>query len=133
MKDIKKITRTEYIKYVFSEEEMAEMAGKMAQAFSEKEAAEQRLKEIQKQIKAEIEACQTQISTLSRHYNTGHAYRNCECVVEYHFSEKQVRIYRADTGELVSSRVMKADEFQADMFDDYIITAPEEIPEEAEV
>jgi hypothetical protein len=130
MSEIKTVKRTEYIKYVFSDEEKTEMAGEMAQAINEKESAEQKLKEVQKGIKAEIEACQTRINTLSRHYSAGHTYRNCPCDVEYDFTEKQVRTYREDTGELVASRPIKANELQIEIFDDNAITAPAEEPEE---
>jgi hypothetical protein len=122
----KRVFQVEYIKYVFSQEEKEQMANDMALALSEKESAEQRLKEIQKQIKAEIEAFQTKISTLSKHYSNGYTYQNTDCEVEYDFSSKTVRTFRADSGEFVSSRPMKANEFQADIFDGSAILAEEE-------
>lgn len=116
----------EYIKYVFTPEEKEQMAGEMALSLSEKEAAEQRLKEVQKQIKAEIEAHQTKISTLSKHYSNGYAYRHMDCDVEYDFHRKTVSTFRCDTGEMVKSRPIRADELEIDMFDENTITAEEE-------
>lgn len=116
----------EYIKHVFSTEEKEQMAGEMALSLSEKEAAEQKLKEVQKQIKAEIEAHQTKISTLSKHYSNGYAYRHVDCEMVYDFDSKTVDIFRVDTGEKVSSRPIKQNELEMDMFDDYAITAEEE-------
>jgi hypothetical protein len=126
-KNIKKRKQVEYIKYVFSQEEKEQIANDMALSLSEKESAEQRLKEIQKSIKAEIEAFQTKISTLSRHYSNGYTYQNTDCEVEYDFSARTVRTFRADNGEFISSRPMKANELQADIFDDSAILAEEEV------
>jgi hypothetical protein len=126
-KKTKRVARVEYVKYVFSNEEKEQMANDMALALSEKETAEQKLKEIQKQIKAEIEAFQTKISTLSKHYSNGYTYQNTDCEIEYDFDAKMVRTFRADTGAFVSSRPMKANELQADIFDDSAILAEEEV------
>ncbi len=120
----------EYIKYVFNEDEKKEMAGNMAQSNAEKESLEQKLKEVSKQIKADIEAAQTKISTLSRHYNQGYEYKTADCILTYDFDFREVLTHRKDNGDFISRRTMREEELQQKMFGDpHAITAPEIIDE----
>ena len=128
MDDIKIVKEGVYGKYTFDEAEKKDMAEAMALAFSEKTDLELKKKEVASQIKGEIDAVDAKLNTLSRHYNQGYKFTEIECRVEYDYIAKEVRAYREDTGEHVSTRTMSQTELQKEMFDrdGHAITAPEE-------
>jgi hypothetical protein len=100
-------TYTEYLKCDLTDAEIADTARELARANARRQAVEQQKKEVDSQLKSEIEAANTVISRLSTLINTGHEYRNIECRVELDTPEPgQKRVVRLDTGEEVSVKRM---------------------------
>jgi hypothetical protein len=93
---------TEYLKYEFSESEINDAAKDLARAAQTKAALEQRKKEIDAQMKADIEAQNSIVGRLAQLINVGHEYRDVECRIELDTPEPgRKRIIRLDTGEEV--------------------------------
>jgi hypothetical protein len=100
-------TYTEYLKCDLTDAEIADTARELARANARRQAVEQQKKEVDSQLKSEIEAANTVISRLSTLINTGHEYRNIDCRVELDTPEPgQKRVVRLDTGEEVSVKRM---------------------------
>ncbi len=92
----------EYVKVVFTDAEVADFARGLAQANRKRSSIEQQKKEVDTQLKAEIEAENTNIKRLSDHISNGHEYRNVECRVDLDVPEDGKKsIIRLDTGEVV--------------------------------
>ena len=68
------------------------------------------------QIKAEIDATDSQIAQLSTHYNQGYAFKNIKCRVERDYEMREIRFYRLDNGLVVETRMMTPDELQQELF-----------------
>lgn len=97
----------EYVKVVFTDAEVADFARGLAQANRKRSSIEQQKKEVDTQLKAEIEAENTNIKRLSDHISNGHEYRNVECRVDLDTPEDGKRsIVRLDTGEVVKVQPM---------------------------
>lgn len=116
-----------HIKYVFTEEEKKDIASKLAKKTSEKQALEDKKKEVTSQITGEINAAATAISRYSKEYNQGYTWKNHDCYEIFDYDEKLVYTHRADTDECVDSRQMTSTEFQREIFD-----PREEIPDETD-
>ena len=111
-------TATKYIKHTFTESEKRDLATELAQKISTKNELELKKKEVAAQIKADIDAADSQISQLSTHYNQGYMFKNVKCRVEFIPGEKIVEYWRLDNGELVETRKATQDELQMDIFGD---------------
>lgn len=93
---------TEYLKCDFSDAEIAEAAKELARANQRRSSIEQQKKEVDSQLKAEIEAQNTSINRLSGLIATGSEYRNVDCRIELDAPEKgRKRVVRLDTNEEV--------------------------------
>jgi hypothetical protein len=106
-----------HIKYVFTENELKEIASKLAVKTAEKQSLEDKKKEVTSQLTGEINGAAAAVSRYSREYNQGYAYRNHDCYEIFDYENKQVFTHRADTDEQVSVRTMTSTEFQREMFD----------------
>ncbi len=97
----------EYLKCDLTDAEVADAARDLARANARRQSIEQQKKEVDSQLKSEIEAANTVISRLSTLINTGHEYRNIECRVELDTPEPGKKtIVRLDTGEEVAVKAM---------------------------
>lgn len=98
---------TEYLKYEFTDEEIAEVARDLAAANRKRASLEQRKKEVDAAIKAEIESENSVIGRLSNLIVVGHEYRDIEVRIELDTPEPgKKRIVRLDTGEEVAVKNM---------------------------
>lgn len=98
---------TEYLKYEFSDTEIADAARDLATANRKRSSLEQRKKEVDSAIKAEIEEQNSIIGRLSQLIGTGFEYRDIDVRVELDTPEKGTkRIIRIDTGEEVAVKFM---------------------------
>ncbi len=87
--------------------ETADAARELAKANARRAAIEQQKKEVDSQLKGEIEAQNTVIQRLATLINTGHEFRNVECTVILDKPEAGKKtIVRNDTGEEVSIKPM---------------------------
>lgn len=106
-----------HIKYVFTEEEKKDIASKLAIKTSEKQALEEKKKEVTSQIAGEINSAASAVSRYSKEYNQGYTWKNHDCYEVFDYDEKVVHTHRADTDECVGTRVMTSTEFQREIFD----------------
>lgn len=105
-----------HIKYIFSEDEKKDIAGKLAQKTSEKASLEEKKKEVTSQLAYEINACATAVSRYSKEYSQGYAWKNHDCYEVFDYEGCQVFTHRADTDEQVDVRKMRSAELQQEMF-----------------
>ncbi len=98
---------TEYLKYEYTDPEIADAARDLAKANRQRSNLEQRKKEVDSAIKAEIEEQNSIIGRLSQLIGTGFEYRDIEVRIELDTPEAgKKRIIRLDTGEEVSVKNM---------------------------
>ncbi len=98
---------TEYLKYHYTDQEIAEAARELANANRKRSSLEQRKKEVDSAIKAEIECENSIIGRLSNLIGTGFEYRDIPVTIELDTPEVgKKRIVRLDTGEEVSVKPM---------------------------
>jgi hypothetical protein len=114
MKMSKKIVK-EYLKYHFNREELAEIADAMAKSAGEMDAAEAKKKSVTAQVKAEFEAASAEHQKNARLYRDKFDYRNIDCEMLMDHVTGRVTVFRLDTGELVKSRAMTAEERQQEL------------------
>lgn len=104
---------TEYLRYEFTDTEIADAARDLATANRKRSSLEQRKKEVDSAIKAEIEAENSIIGRLSNLIATGYEYRDIEVRIELDTPEAgKKRIVRMDTGEEVAVKPMTESEKQ---------------------
>lgn len=107
------IQPTEYLRYDFTDTEIAEAARDLATANRKRSSLEQRKKEVDAAIKAEIEEQNSIIGRLSQLIGTGFEYRDIEVRIELDTPEPgKKRIVRLDTGEEVAVKAMTESEKQ---------------------
>jgi hypothetical protein len=106
-----------HIKYIFDENELKEIAQKLAAKTSEKQSLEDKKKEVTSQLTGEINGASAAVSRYSKIYNQGYEYKNADCYEIFDYDTKQVFVHRADTDDQVSVRTMSAIEFQREIFD----------------
>lgn len=98
---------TEYLKYEYTDLEIADAARDLARANRTRASLEQRKKEVDSAIKAEIECENSIIARLSNLIATGSEYRDIEVRIELDTPETgKKRIVRLDTGEEVAVKNM---------------------------
>jgi hypothetical protein len=114
MKMSRKIVK-EYLKYHFNREELAEIADEMAKSAGEMDSAESKKKSVTAQIKAEFEAASAEHQKNARLYRDKFDYRNIDCEMLLNYITGRVTVFRLDTGELVKSRAMTAEERQQEL------------------
>jgi hypothetical protein len=110
-KEQKKITRN--LKCILTEDETRIYGMDLARSNASKDESEERKKEVDAQLKAEIESHSTRALNLARKINNGYEYRDVECLTEFDFTKNSATITRVDTGEVVEKRAMTDDERQA--------------------
>lgn len=95
-----------------SDPEMLELGKQLARANTELEEAEEKKREVTKQLAAEVEAARNNAVSLSRRLNRGAEFREVRCEVQKDLETCTVRTIRLDTYEVVSERSMTDEERQ---------------------
>lgn len=109
-------TYTEYLKCDFTDAEISDRAKELAGANRRRSAIEQQKKEIDSDLKGQIEAENSKIQRLSEQIGMGYEYRNIACIVELDTPELgKKRIVREDTGEEVKVVAMTPEDKQASL------------------
>ncbi len=104
---------SEHLKYQFSAEETRENAKRLARKNQELAELELKKKQLAADIKAETDAGNAEAAKLARWVNDEYDFRMVECEIIYDSplaGEKTV--YRLDTGEVVKTVKMTAEECQ---------------------
>ncbi len=103
----------EFLQYDFTPTELAEFSKELARHTLERARLEQQKKEVDAQLKAEIEAHNGEIGRLARDISTGHASRMIDCEIMWHNPENgRATVRRLDTGAVVRERAMLYEELQ---------------------
>lgn len=103
----------EFLQYDFTPEELAEFSKELARHTLERSRLEQQKREVDAQLKSQIEAENTQIAILANNISTGHTQRMIDCAILWHNpGNGRATIRRIDTGERVRERKMTYEEMQ---------------------
>jgi hypothetical protein len=99
-----------------TEDEITQRGRGMAKFESDRSALEESKKATADEFKAKINLCSESMGRLSRSINTGHEDRDVECEWIKNFARKVADLVRNDTGEVVETRPLDADELQEKLF-----------------
>lgn len=103
----------EFLQYDFTKEELEDFSRELARHTIERSRLEQQKKEVDSQLKSQIEAENTQIAVLASNISTGHMSRMIDCAILWHNPRTgRATICRLDTGEQVRERSMTYEEMQ---------------------
>lgn len=103
----------EFLQYDFTKEELEEFSKELARQTIERSRLEQQKKEVDSQLKSQIEAANSQIALLAANISTGHMSRMIDCGILWHNPRQgRATICRIDTGEVVRERAMSYEEMQ---------------------
>lgn len=106
----KKLSRN--LKCTLTPDEVRTYGMELARANAARDEAEERKKEVDAQLKAEIESHQTRGLNLARKINNGYEYRDVECEMDGNYKTNTVMIRRLDTNEIIETRAMTDEERQ---------------------
>ena len=104
-----------YLRYDFTENELKDLAGEMAQSMGEHEAAKIEMKAIKSQFDSKLKIAQTNVTLTAGKIRTGFEMRSIECTVQKDFKKGKVIVTRDDLFEIIEDRAMTAEEKQKDM------------------
>lgn len=107
--------QTEYLKYILTEEEVAQAANELAREVASLRELDEALDSIKAEFKGKIEKSEANISVKARLVRDKHEYRNVECDAIHNFTDCTVTIVRKDTSEAVETRKMTYAEKQTTM------------------
>ncbi len=102
----------EYLRYLFTEDELKKIALEMAQETQKAGAAEDEKKAANANFKDRIEKHHLAAKIAAGHIATGFEMRNIDCKKIINYSKNIVTITRMDTGEQIESRGVKDSERQ---------------------
>lgn len=117
-KELPKMVKTEvneYLRYMFTEEEIKDLGLKMAQATLKASDAEERKKAAMAGFKDEIESQQLVARKASRDISNGYEMRNIKCIKKIDYVKNNVTVTRLDTGEEIENRDIRDSERQMKM------------------
>jgi hypothetical protein len=92
------------LRHDLSPDEIREKGKELAGVHRSASEAEQRKKEQDARIKAEIEQLKTRAGSLSEQINNGYEIRETDCEERYNASARRIDVYRCDDERFVSSR-----------------------------
>ena len=107
---------SEYLKYIFTEEEMAENAQTLARKTRSLQEFALKKKQLAADLKKEEEALNSETATLARYVGDGYDFRMIDCSISYDLPKVGVKtIFRMDTGEVVRTERMADSEMQREL------------------
>lgn len=101
------------LRWDFSDDEKLRMGLELARENEEATAVEERKKEVDSQLKAEIDSHVTKGQSLSRKINNGYEYRDIPVTITKDLNTNTYSEVRDDTGECLVERALSAEERQA--------------------
>jgi len=111
------ITKTENLKYEFTEDEITALAKKLAYETRTLEELRDQKKSVVSDFTNKITGAEASISMLANNINNGYEYRYIDCEVSFNNPEAgQKSIIRIDTGEIVRIEDMTQAERQQNLF-----------------
>lgn len=101
-----------YLRCIFTDKEMAEIASTMADKAQELKRIDANAKAAAAQFKSDKEAAQNEIDNAARKYRDGYEMRDVECEETVDFESGVVRYWRTDNGDLAQERKIANEERQ---------------------
>ena len=106
------ITDRVSIKHSFTDAERLELGENQSNLLMRKDTLEAHLSATTKQIKADVDACQAQIRSVSNKLSSRYEMRNVECILMDHRTPGMRYGVRADNGHVATGRRLRPDEMQ---------------------
>ncbi len=107
---------SEYLKYVFTEDETKSFARELARENTAAAEVEEQKKAVMASFAEKLTASKSKISMLSRYINNGYDYRTIDCEIVMDTPSTGFKtIVRLDTGEEVKTLPMLQSEMQAEL------------------
>ena len=107
----------EFIKYVFTEAEIRDIAAEMAQRIVNLQQAEDDKKAIMSDYKSQIDGIQAGINSAATKMTSGYEMRSVKCQVIPNYIRKVWEYVRVDTGELAKEKGMTSNDLQMEFED----------------
>ena len=104
-----------YGKHVLSGEELAEKSREIAETLNALQAKEVEKKAVMSQIAAEINDLKGKVHRLGGHIRDGFEMRLMPCTIERNFITKKKHFVSVDTGEVVKTEALTAEDMQLEM------------------
>ena len=101
------------LRWDFTDEEKLAMGLELARENEEATAVEERKKEVDSQLKAEIDSHVAKSQSLSRKINNGYEYRDIPVKITKDLGKNSYTEVREDTGQTILERALSAEERQA--------------------
>jgi hypothetical protein len=101
-----------YLECVLTEDELKNYSKQMADSFSKRQRAEDSLKSMQTQMKAEIQGHEAKMNLCAEKVNSGKEYRDVECEIVYNWDKKEKEYVRKDTGEIAKTEIIDEKDLQ---------------------
>lgn len=106
----------ELLRCDLTDDELIGIARKQSATFRDREQADQELTSIKSDFKARLERLESEVQLCTRKITDGFEMRNTDCETRYDDPSKgMASVYRLDTGELVRTRKMDANELQMEL------------------
>ena len=121
----------QWCKYTYSQEELKDIAEKLAISTQALEELESEKKAVASSYKERIESAQNDIRGAARRYKDGYEMRNIECEVARDYDAGVIRYVRTDNGEVACETKMTVAERQLTLDQAMTPDSGEEAPEEA--
>ena len=102
----------EFVKCLFTDEEKKDIAAEMAQNIVSLQQAEDDLKAIKSKYKSQIDGIQAGINLAATKLTSGFEMKMAKCEIVPDYEKKTLAFVRVDTGELVKTADMTADDLQ---------------------
>ena len=102
----------EFLKYVFTEDELKEIAGEMAQKIVNLQQAEDDLKAIKSDYKSQMDGIQAGINQAATKMTSGYEMRPTKCKMVPDYPRKVWQYVRVDTGEMVKEKNMTSNDLK---------------------
>jgi hypothetical protein len=106
---------TKRLECILTTEERITVSKELAEQITARAGHEAALKSFSTQKKAEMAVCDETIGLLVLKVSSGKEYRGVECNIIYAPDKCEKLTFRTDTGELVETEVMTAEELQEEM------------------
>ena len=103
---------SQFLKYVFDDDEKKEIAAEMAQNVGELNQAEDDKKAIMSDLKSKIDGLGAMINSAATKLTNGYEMRNIKCKVVPNYTKRVWEYTRADNGELAKEKPMASDDLQ---------------------
>lgn len=93
-------------------EEVKDYSSELARVTSEQERLEDEKRSVTSGYTDKINRCVLDMRTLARKISTGQEMREVDCAWKFDFKTATAKLSRSDTGEVVETRAMTAEELQ---------------------